>query len=166
MVSGIGEASFQCIAPCFIDDSAPPSVKGKVIASCSPSLSLSCRPHSDVDAGAFACACACLHTFLLACTTQVLAAFFMAVPIGQAIGYVYGGYMCTSLDPSQLGFAGWRAAFALEGALACLVPAVRARRCRTSLLCFCVCARSQAVRFARLCCALARITSARASADP
>ena len=32
VVSGIGEASFQCIAPCFIDDSAHPSVKGKVLA--------------------------------------------------------------------------------------------------------------------------------------
>jgi len=74
VVSGLGEASFQCIAPCFIDDSAPQSVKGKV-----------------------------------------LAAFFMAVPIGQAIGYGYGGFMCSSLDPEQLGFAGWRAAFALEG---------------------------------------------------
>jgi MFS family permease len=27
VVSGIGEASFQCLAPCFIDDTAPPRVK-------------------------------------------------------------------------------------------------------------------------------------------
>ena len=32
VVSGIGEASFQCIAPCFIDDAAPTHVKGKVLA--------------------------------------------------------------------------------------------------------------------------------------
>ena len=37
---------------------------------------------------------------------KVLAAFFMAVPIGQAIGYAYGGFMCSSLDPEALGFAG------------------------------------------------------------
>ena len=87
VVSGIGEASFQCIAPCFIDDSAPAAIKGKV-----------------------------------------LAAFFMAVPIGQALGYAYGGCMCSELDPSVLGFDGWRLAFALEGVA--MMP--------VALLCFCV----------------------------
>ncbi|EKX36797.1 hypothetical protein GUITHDRAFT_40681, partial [Guillardia theta CCMP2712] len=74
ILSGIGEASFQCIAPCFIDDMATASQKGKW-----------------------------------------LAAFFMAVPIGQALGYTYGGYMCSQMDPEKIGFAGWRMAFALEG---------------------------------------------------
>ena len=37
---------------------------------------------------------------------KVLAAFFMAVPVGQALGYGYGGFMCSALDPVQIGFAG------------------------------------------------------------
>jgi hypothetical protein len=30
----------------------------------------------------------------------------MAVPVGQALGYGYGGFMCSALDPVQIGFAG------------------------------------------------------------
>eukprot|EP00960_Hanusia_phi_P040306 754381-Hanusia_phi.AAC.3 len=29
------------------------------------------------------------------------------VPIGQALGYTYGGYMCSQMDPERIGFAGW-----------------------------------------------------------
>jgi len=29
VLSGVGEASFQCIAPCFLDDVAPPEQKGE-----------------------------------------------------------------------------------------------------------------------------------------
>ena len=46
----------------------------------------------------------------------------------QAIGYGFGGYMCSAIDPAQVGFEGWRAAFAVEGLA--MVP--------VALLCFLV----------------------------
>jgi MFS family permease len=65
VLSGFGEASFQCVVPPFIDDFAPPHLKG-----------------------------------------LCLAIFYMAIPVGTASGYAYGGAMAST--------RGWRWAFLLE----------------------------------------------------
>lgn len=52
VLSGVGEASFQAIAPPFLDDAATDSNRG-----------------------------------------SMLAIFFCAIPVGTALGYVFGGYM-------------------------------------------------------------------------
>lgn len=52
VISGVGEASFQCIVPPYIDDHAPPAKRG-----------------------------------------LWLAIFFMAIPVGSAIGFGYGAAM-------------------------------------------------------------------------
>ena len=71
-LSGVGEASFQCIAPPFIDDYAPDAEKVKW-----------------------------------------LSIFFIPIPVGSALGYVYGAALAT-------GPLGWAWAFWIEGA--CMVP--------------------------------------------
>lgn len=65
MLSGVGEASFQCVVPPYIDDYAPSSKRG-----------------------------------------LWLAVFYMAIPVGTASGFAFGGVMSSHLT--------WRWAFGLE----------------------------------------------------
>ncbi|EKX35342.1 hypothetical protein GUITHDRAFT_59841, partial [Guillardia theta CCMP2712] len=84
LLSGIGEASFQAIAPPFLDDVAGENSKG-----------------------------------------VLLAVFYCAIPVGTALGYIYGGYMekfsrcffvfISSSEPEP--FKSWRTAFLLLAAL-------------------------------------------------
>jgi len=64
-LSGVGEASFQCVVPPFIDDTAPPAQR-----------------------------------------SLWLALFFMAIPVGTALGFVWGGILAPHV--------GWRNAFLME----------------------------------------------------
>ncbi len=64
-LSGVGEASFQCVVPPYIDDTAPPAQR-----------------------------------------SLWLALFYMAIPVGTALGFVWGGILAPQV--------GWRNAFLIE----------------------------------------------------
>ena len=64
-LSGVGEASFQCVVPPYIDDTAPPAQR-----------------------------------------SLWLALFFMAIPVGTALGFVWGGILAPQV--------GWKNAFLIE----------------------------------------------------
>ena len=112
--SGVGEASFQCIVPPFIDDQAPP-VRGLVVVeSCTVCLSHPCPAPKQKSRGMY------LATFFLAIpvgecmpkTTcwgreaQPLLTVFPPLSPGYALGFAFGALVASHL--------GWRACFFIE----------------------------------------------------
>ncbi|KAA3465393.1 putative sphingolipid transporter spinster-like protein 2 isoform X1 [Gossypium australe] len=97
MLVGVGEASFISLAAPFIDDNAP-------IAQVSLFL------YSLITVGMLGlCVLNLMPDLLWFLKTAWLAIFYMCIPTGYALGYVYGGLVGTYLN--------WRFAFWVEAIL-------------------------------------------------
>ena len=99
-VSGVGEASFQCIGPPFIDDYAPKAQKGVWLAvfysaiPCGTALGF-------VWAGEIAKALSWEYAFIIECPIMLpiaIMCFFIPLDLKSKAGHGHGGHGATALD--------------------------------------------------------------------